>query len=370
MKNVMGIINDIQEEDVLKDLTRHRSLASVPFGCRYRLIDFALSNMVNSGVINVGIFLENKFRSLLDHIGPGKAWDLDRKRDGLFLLPSSQLNNQNRIYKGDIESFKANLDYLHRSSQEYVIITSSKVICNMNYSKAFDFHLNSGADITAIYKKISNPNQSKNQTVIEINNNDKVIEMKVQPERHNYNKVSLEKFIMKKDLLIDIIDDCYSTGRWDFLKDGIIKNIDKYNVKAYPYTGYVANINSLTSYFHKNLELLKPDNRKDMFHKNQVFTKPKDEAPTKFSEFAQAKNIIAANGCIVEGNVENSILFRGVTIKKGAEVKNSIIMQKSTIGKNAKVENVIIDKNAQIKAGTELKGNKNFPVIIEKNAKV
>lgn len=370
MKNVMGIVNDIQEEEVLKDLTKHRSLASLPFGCRYRLIDFPLSNMVNSGIINVGIFLEDKFRSLLDHIGPGKAWDLDRKRDGLFLLPASQRNNKNRIYKGDIESLEANLDYLHRSSQDYVVITSSKVICNMNYNDAFNFHLDSNADITAIYKQVSSPKQSKNQTVLETDSDDRVIEMKVSPERKDYNKISLEKFIMKKELLIDIIDDCYSTGRWDFIKDGIIKNIDKYKINAYPYKGYIANINSVNSYFHKNLELLKPDNRKDMFHKHQIFTKPKDEAPTKFSDRGQAKNIIAANGCIVEGDVENSILFRGVTIKRGAHVRNSIIMQKTTIGRNAQVENVITDKNARIEDGTELKGSRNFPVIIEKNAKV
>lgn len=369
MKNVMGIVNDIQNEKVLKDLTEHRSLASVPFGCRYRLIDFPLSNMVNSGIINVGIFLENKFRSLLDHIGPGKAWDLDRKRDGLFLLPASQSNNHG-IYKGDIESFQANLDYLHRSSQEYVVIASSNIICNMNYTDAFEYHLKSDADITAIYKQVSSPAKSKNHTVMETNIDDQVTTMKVNPERQKYNKISLEKFIMKKELLIDIIDDCYSTGRWDFVKDGIIKNIDKYNIKGFPYKGYVANINSINSYFHKNLALLKPDNRKDMFYKNQIFTKPKDEAPTKFSDRGQAKNIIAANGCIIEGDVENSILFRGVTIKRGAHVRNSIIMQKSTIGRNARVENVITDKNARIKDGTELKGSRDFPIIIEKNAEV
>ncbi|MFW6409588.1 MAG: glucose-1-phosphate adenylyltransferase subunit GlgD [Halanaerobiales bacterium] len=370
MKNVMGIVNDVQEEEVLKDLTNHRSLASVPFGCRYRLIDFPLSNMVNSGIINVGIFLENKFRSLLDHIGPGKAWDLDRKRDGLFILPPAQSYKNNRFYRGDIDSLQTNLDYLHRSSQEYVLIVSSNIICNMTFNEAFEYHLESGADITTIYKQISNPEQSKNQTVIETNKDDRVVDMKVSPERKTYNKIALEKFIMKKELLIDIIDDCYSKGLWDFIKDGIIKNLDKYEIKAYPFKGYMANINSLSSYFVNSLELLDYDIRNDAFFKNQIYTKPKDEAPTKFSNHGQTKNIIAANGCIVEGNVENSILFRGVTIKKGAEVKNSIIMQKSTVDRDAKLNNVIMDKNARIKQGGEFKGSENFPVVIEKNAVV
>lgn len=368
MKNVMGIINDIQEEGVLKDLTKHRSLASVPFGCRYRLIDFPLSNMVNSGVINVGIFLENKFRSLLDHIGPGKAWDLDRKRDGLFILPSTQGYNTNRIYKGDIESLNSNLDYLHRSSQDYVIITSSNVICNIDYNQALNYHKKSGANITAIYKQLSSKSESKNHTVLETDKKNRIIEMKVKPDRKNYNKVSLEKFIMKKELLIDIIDDCYSTGNWDFVKDGIIRNLDKYKIYGFPFKGYIANINSLSSYFKKSLELLKPEIKQDVLFKNQIYTKPKDEAPTKFSDKGKAKNILAANGCIIEGDVVNSILFRGVKIKKGAQVKNGIIMQKSTVGKNTRLENVIMDKNAKIQDRNEFKGSKNLPVIIEKNA--
>ncbi|MGM0409524.1 MAG: glucose-1-phosphate adenylyltransferase subunit GlgD [Bacillota bacterium] len=368
MKNVMGIINDIQEENVLKDLTKHRSLASVPFGCRYRLIDFPLSNMVNSGIINVGIFLENKFRSLLDHLGPGKAWDLDRKRDGLFLLPPAQSYESNKLYRGDVDNLLANLDYLERSSQDYVIISSSNIICNIDFNEAFNYHLKSNADITAIYKQVSTSKQSKSQTVIETDSNNNITEMKVKPDRQIYNKIALEKFIMKKDLLIDIIDDCSSKGNWDFIKDGIIRNLNKYSIKAFPFKGYIANINSLASYFNNSLELLDSKIREDIFFKNQIFTKPKDEAPTKFSDRGQAKNIIAANGCIIEGEVENSILFRGATIKRGAQVKNSIIMQKTTVGRNAKLENVITDKNAQINNNTELKGTKDFPVVVEKNA--
>ena len=370
MKNVLGIINDVQEENVLKSLTGHRSLASVPFGCRYRLIDFPLSNMTNSGIINVGILLENKFRSLFDHIGPGKAWDLDRKREGLFILPPAQVYGKNRVYKGDIESLYHNLDYLFRSRQDYVIISSSNIICNMNYNQAFKFHKQNEADITAIYQKISQTEKRVKYTYMTTDSNDRVLKMRVKPYRKRYNKVALEKFIMKKDLLIDIIDDCYSSGRWDLLKDGIIGNIDSLKIYGYPYQGYMEHINSVENYFKSSLKLLRPDIRRDIFSKNLIYTKPKDEAPTKFGSSGYARNIMAANGCIIEGEVKNSILFRGVKVKEGARINNSIIMQKTIVGKNARLENVIMDKNSRIRDNQIFKGSTKFPVIIEKNAVV
>lgn len=370
MKNVMGIINDVQEENILKSITAHRSLASVPFGCRYRLIDFPLSNMANSGIINVGILLENKFRSLFDHIGPGKVWNLDRKREGLFILPPAQIYGKNRIYKGDIESLYHNLDYLHRSRQDYVIISSSNIICNMNYNKAIKFHQDKKADITVIYQQLPHIEKRVKYTCLTTDSRDKVLKMRVKPYRKKYNKVALEKFIIKKELLIDIIDDCYSSGRWDLLKDGIIGNIDNLKIYGYPYQGYMEHINTVENYFKSSLKLLRADIRKDIFSKNLIYTKPKDEAPTKFSSSGYARNIMAANGCIIEGAVENSILFRGVRIKEGAQVKNCIIMQKSTIDRNARLEHVIMDKNSRVRESQVFTGSERFPVIIEKNAVV
>ena len=327
MEKMMGIINTAQKGEILKSLTKIRSLASVPFGCRYRLIDFALSNMVNSGINYIGILLEEKYRSLLDHIGPGKAWDLDRKRGGLYFLPPAKVYHKNGIYKGDIENFYMNLDYIHRCNAEYVIICSPHIICNMNYNKVLDYHKQNQADITVVYKqKPAMIKKSYQYTVLETDQNGKIIDMKDKSYSTQYNKISLHKYLMKKELLCEIIDECASRGNWDFVRHGIINNIKKYNIYGYSYQGFL-----------------------EIIHTSRF------------------KNSLAANGCIIKGEVKNSILFREVKVEKGAQIKNSIIMQRAKVRKNARLENVILDKNVEITQDKILKGGANRPTIIEKN---
>lgn len=368
MNNVMGIINNALEESFLDKLTGHRSLASVPFGARYRLIDFPLSNMVNSGITNVGLLLQTKYRSLMDHINFGKAWDLDRKRNGLFILPPAHIYQADRAYKGDLQNFASNIDYINRSDQEYVIITSPNVVANIDYRDAFKFHLENENDITIIYKELDVFRRDTSYTVMNTDDNDRIIDMKVNPKKNYYKKISMQRYIIKKDLLLDIIDDCITKGEWDFVKNAIIGNLNNLKVYGYPFHSYASVINSINGFFKANLEILKPNVWQDLFLKNgPIFTKPKDEAPTAYKNGANAKNILVANGCSIEGEVKNSILFRGVKIHPGAVVKNSIIMQKSEIGENAHLENVILDKGVQITAEKNLKGDINLPMIIGKN---
>ncbi|ADQ14225.1 glucose-1-phosphate adenylyltransferase subunit GlgD [Halanaerobium hydrogeniformans] len=369
MKNVMGIINNALDESFLDKLTSHRSLASVPFGARYRLIDFPLSNMVNSGITNVGLLLQSKYRSLMDHIGFGKAWDLDRKRNGLFILPPSHIYKAERAYKGDLQNFSSNIDYIERSEQEYAIIGSPNIVANIDYRDAFKFHLQNKNDITIIYKQLDVFRRDTSYIVINTDDHDRIIEMKVNPKDKYFKKISLQRYIIKKDLLLDIIDDCISMGQWDFVKNAIIGNLNKLKVYGYPFDSYAAVINSINGYYKANLELLKPNVWQDLFLKGApIFTKPKDEAPSSYKSGANARNILVANGCSIQGEVKNSILFRGAKIHPGAVVKNSIIMQKSIIGENAKLENVILDKGVQITADKSLKGDINLPMIIAKNS--
>ena len=365
---MMGIINTAQKGEILKSLTKIRSLASVPFGCRYRLIDFALSNMVNSGINYIGILLEEKYRSLLDHIGPGKAWDLDRKRGGLYFLPPAKVYHKNGIYKGDIENFYMNLDYIHRCNAEYVIICSPHIICNMNYNKVLDYHKQNQADITVVYKqKPAMIKKSYQYTVLETDQNGKIIDMKDKSYSTQYNKISLHKYLMKKELLCEIIDECASRGNWDFVRHGIINNIKKYNIYGYSYQGFLEIINSINNYYNCNLDLLNYQNLKQLFLKQKIYTKSKDEAPTRITHTSRFKNSLAANGCIIKGEVKNSILFREVKVEKGAQIKNSIIMQRAKVRENARLENVILDKNVEITQDKILKGGANRPTIIEKN---
>lgn len=368
MNNVMAIINNALDESFLDKLTGHRSLASVPFGARYRLIDFPLSNLVNSGITNVGLLLQTKYRSLMDHIGFGKAWDLDRKRNGLFILPPAHIYQANRAYKGDLQNFASNIDYIKRSNQEYVIIGSPNIVANIDYRDAFKYHIENENDITIIYRELDVFRRDTTYTVINTDDNDRIIDMKVNPKKNYYKKISLQRYIMKKDLLLDIIDDCISKGEWDFVKNAIIGNLENLKVYGYPFRSYAAVINSINGYYKSNLELLKPNVWQDLFLKNgPIYTKPKDESPTAYKNGVNAKNVLAANGCLVKGEVMNSVLFRGVKVHPGAVIKNSIIMQKSKIGENAYLENVILDKGVQITAEKSLKGDTNLPMIIAKN---
>jgi len=369
MNNVMGIINNNPQGISLKEITAHRSLASTPIAARHRLIDFPLSNMVNSGIKNVGILLESRFRSLLDHIGPGKAWGLDTKKDGLFLLPPAHIYGDNQIYKGDIENLYTNLDYLHRSSQEYVIVAYPFIVCNINYRRAFDHHIKSGADITVIYKDLETMHRDSHYTTIKTDNEEKLIDMKVNPDTRRDTRVSLKRYIMKKDILLEIIDNSVATGQWDFEKNGIASRLSYYDVLGFPVHDYIAIIGSVSEYYRRNLEMLQPEIFQDLFEGiGPIYTKHKDEAATKYTINSRVNNLLAANGCLIDGEVENSVLFRGVKIRQGARVKNSVVMQKSEVKENAVLENVIVDKNVRINPGKELRGDPAFPLIIEKNS--
>ncbi|MBO8137596.1 MAG: glucose-1-phosphate adenylyltransferase subunit GlgD [Desulfotomaculum sp.] len=367
MKDVMGIISLNENSDVLNNITNHRPLASVPFGGRYRIIDFVLSNMVNSGIQNVGVLTRYKHRSLIDHLRSGKDWDLDRKRDGLFIFPPENINNPAELYNGVMQNLYNNIDYIYKSRQKYVLVSGSDIIYNLNYRQVFDFHKQMKADITMIYKEINNINKLHSCSFITKMKNTRILDMEVNSCCSKSSKMCLEAYIMDKSLLIDIVNSCVSRGYIDFIKDGIVKNISILNVIGYQHTGYVAKINSIESYYQHSMDLLKTDIWKELFFKpGLVYTKVKDGAATKYTKDSVVRNSLIANGCIIEGTVKNSILFRGVRVDRGACIKNSIVMQKSVIEKNAVLENVITDKEVCITAGKILRGDKNYPLVIEK----
>jgi glucose-1-phosphate adenylyltransferase len=368
MQNVMGIINLNGNEKFLKEITECRPLAAVPFGGRYRVIDFVLSSMVNSGIENVGILLHDKYRSIMDHLRSGKEWDLARKNDGLFILPSGQPRLPGSKW-GDVDNLYHNLDYFENSRQQYVLMSGSSMVCNINYRKAFKFHQDSGADITILYKEMDETNEQQTEEGMSLIMDDtgRICDMCYMGKVDGIKRIPLDMYILKRDLLIEIVKECKSVGDTNLVLDGFYKNRDKLKSYGFQYKGYFANINSLQSYYKHNMELLKADKWQDLFMKaGLVYTKVKDEAPAKYKESAKVANTMVANGCIVAGRVENSILFRGVKVHKGAYIKDSIIMQKCEIAENAIVENVICDKDVQITSGKWLKGEKNYPLFVEK----
>ena len=369
MKDVMGIINDTVTEDSLKGITYHRSLAAIPTGGRYRLIDFVLSSMVNSGIRNIGVLTQDKYRSLMDHVKTGKEWDLVGKKDGLFILPPKYPHNSMGMQNGDIHYFYNHIDYLLRSSQQYVVIAGNNLVCNINLKEAVEFHKKQEADITVVYSVINQNQENYRLTTLQLDQGNRVVDMAVNTMKQDSNKASMEIYIMKKTILLDLIDGCAARGQCNLVMDGFIKNLDKYKIQGYEYKGYMAKIDSIQGYYRHNMDLLNRDVWSQLFFDNGlIYTKVKDEAPAKYLENCQVANTMVANGCIIEGTVENSILFRGVKVHKGAVIKNSIIMQKSEVMEGAFIENAILDKEVCITAGKKLKGEENYPIVIEKRA--
>lgn len=363
----MGIITLNENDDMLKGITRLRPVATIPFGGRYRIIDFILSSMVNSGIKNVGILAQDKHRSLVDHLRSGKDWDLDRKRDGLFIFTPEGNGDINRN-KGLLKNLYYNLGYINKSKQSYVIISNSNLICNINFSNVLCYHLKNKADITMLYKNIHNIEINNTFfTTLHITDDNRIVDIEVNPVKPTSNNISLDILIIDKSLLTDLVDACISRGNYDFIKDGLIKNLAMLNIHGYEHKGYVAKIDSIGSYFEYSLDLLKQDVWQELFFKpGLIYTKVKDGAPAKYLSSSDVKNVLVANGCVIEGTVENSILFRGVKVANGAHIKNSIVMQKCIIESDVIIENVILDKEVHVTKGKQLKGDNKFPVYIEK----
>lgn len=364
VKTVMGIINLQEDENLLQEVTEKRPLAAVPFAGRYRLIDFSLSSMVNSGVQNVGILLPGKSRAIMDHLRSGKDWDLARKHDGLFYLPPAETDNS--IRNGDVQSFYRHLDFVEHSSQRYILIAGSQVVYNMNFENALRFHQNTGADITMLYN-IQKEESTSGGTVLQTAENGMITDIAIEPAVYDDSKVSMGIYLMDKRIFSDIVKSCFARGGTNLLIDGLMKLDGRYSLYGYKHEGFVARINSTASYYSASMEILNPEIWQELFlDSGLIYTKVKDEAPVKYKQNAKVVNSMVANGCVVEGIVENSILFRGVKIGKDVHVKNSIIMQKCELQNESMVENVICDKNVVITQGKWLKGAPNYPLIVEK----
>ena len=328
-KRLLGIIDATTYHEDLEELIVHRSLAAVPFAGRYRLIDFILSNMVNSGIKSVAIFPKYQYRSLMDHLGSGKNWDLNRKKDGLFFFPSPTIDSQSDGI-GSFHHFAANMDYFKRSTQEYALIANCFSVFNMDFRPVVTGHYYSGCDIT------------------EIINNGK----------------SMEMYLVKTSLLIDLIENRDVTG-YSCMKDVVTDLDNDYRICSYNYTGFAVMIDSKKSYYSTSMSLLEPSVWKTLFLKDQpIYTKVKDEPPTRYLKGSSVQNSMIANGCQIEGKVENSIIARGVKIGKNTVVRNSIIMQKCQIDENCVVDSMIVDKDVKVEKGTIMTSSIDSPRII------
>ena len=330
-KKMLGIIDATAYKEKIEDLTAHRSLAAIPIAGRYRLIDFVLSNMVNSQIHSVAIFPKYQYRSLMDHLGSGKQWDLNRKKDGLFFFPSPHLHNEYDEF-GSFRQFSDHIDFFLRSTQEYALITNCYTVCNIDYEEVLNRHLQNRCDITEVKK----------------------------------DGKSLQMYIMSTKLLIDLIEN-KERIKANTLAEVVSENPDNLLICDYEFSGYVAVIDSISSYYKHSMEILKPTIWNEIFLKHRpILTKAKDEPPTKYGKHAMVKNSLIGNGSTIEGVVENSIIFRGVHIGRGTVIKNSVIMQHSQIGMDCTLENMIADKDVQVLDRTTVKGSALLPQVLRK----
>ncbi len=373
--NALGIIFPNSYDSFVPELVGERLMASIPFASRYRMVDFILSSMVNCGIDNISIIVRKNYHSLMDHLGSGRAWDLTRKNGGLNIVPPFAEKTV-KIYNGRVEALASILDFLKDQKEKYVIMSDANIAVNFDFNDLIEAHVASGADVTVAYAEHEIPtslieNSSNKNLYYTLNIEDgKVKEIKINSKKAGVQNFSMNIYIIERELLIEQIASAFVHGYSYFERDILAPQLDKLNVQAFKYDGYIARISDMKSYFDENMKMLDDENLNALFSGNSIYTKIRDDNPTRYIQGAKAKNIMAADGCVIEGEVENSILFRGVKIAKGAKVKNCVLMQDTVIEEGANIEYVISDKNVTITAGKEVKGTDTFQVYVAKSQTV
>lgn len=371
MGNVLGLVFANMHDTTLGDMTKNRTMGSVMFGGRYRLIDFPLSNMVNSGISEVGVITKSNYQSLLDHLGSAREWDLARKKGGLYILPPFG-NVESTLYRGRIEALYGAMSFIKHSRAKYVILSDCDVVTNIDYKPIVAAHIESGADITAVaHTGVYSSDDIKTSTVFNVDADKNVTSVLINPDISGTCTTSLNVFVMSMDFLIETVNDAMARGNVSFERNILQEKCRELKIKIYEYDNYFSKLNSPESYFKSNMALLEPENARKLFvPKRSIYTKVSDNAPVKYDLDSKASNSLVADGCIIEGEVENSVLFRGVKVGKGAKVKNCILMQGTVVGDNAELNYLITDKNVSICENHILTSSPQYPMYVGKGASV
>lgn len=371
MGNVLGLVFANMHDTTLGDMTKNRTMGSVMFGGRYRLIDFPLSNMVNSGISEVGVITKSNYQSLLDHLGSAREWDLARKKGGLYILPPFG-NVESTLYRGRIEALYGAMSFIKHSRAKYVILSDCDVVTNIDYKPIVAAHIESGADITAVaHTGVYSSDDIKTSTVFNVDADKNVTSVLINPDISGTCTTSLNVFVMSMDFLIETVNDTMARGNVSFERNILQEKCRELKIKIYEYDNYFSKLNSPESYFKSNMALLEPENARKLFvPKRSIYTKVSDNAPVKYDLDSKVSNSLIADGCIIEGEVENSVLFRGVKVGKGAKVKNCILMQGTVVGDNAELNYLITDKNVSICENHILTSSPQYPMYVGKGASV
>ncbi len=373
---VAGLIFSNIHDNNVPELTQKRTMASVPYGGRYRLIDFTLSNMVNAGISKIGILTQYNYQSLLDHVGSGKDWDLSRSDGGLKIIPPfitayDNASKSTQSYTHRLESLMGAYNFISKSKEDYFVLSDCDTVCNIDLRDVINYHIENHADITIVAKNTYlTKEEAAGSTIVETDDSGKVVNLLYSPANFEGNfNLCLNIFVLKREYLVNILLESIARGYRSLTQDIIVRNKDTAKFMMYSkFDGYYASISSLDKYYKCSMDLLKPEIKADLFGiKNRpVFTKVKNFVPAKYLGESKVKNSLIADGSVIEGTVENSIIFRGVKVGKGAVIKNCILMQDTYVGDNSTLNCVICDKGVVIKNGRNLSGHETHPFSVGK----
>ena len=365
--NALGIIFPNSYDNTVPELVTERAMASIPFAGRYRMVDFVLSSMANCGISNVSVVVRKNYHSLMDHLGTGREWDMARRHGGLNIVPPFAEKGV-RIYSGRVEALGSILSFLENQKERYVVMSDANIAINYDFNALLAAHQASGADVTVAYQKTEIPEGRKNDNyTLTVDADGRVTELLFNDYRPGKQNLDLDIYVMERQTLIKLVKDATARGLIYFERDILAHNVNILNIHALEYTGYVAHVCDMKSYFDENMRLLQAGNVDKLFNEgNPIYTKIRDDNPTRYLEGSSVKNSLLADGCVIEGTVENSVLFRGCKIKKGAVVRNCVLMQDTVVEENSSVEYVVTDKNVHITADKKLIGTDSFPVFVAK----
>ena len=364
--SALGLIFSNIHDSSVPELTSKRTVASIPFGGRYRLIDFALSNMVNSDVNKVGVITKSNYRSLMDHVGSGKDWDLARHYGGLFILPPFD-NQGASLYTTRLEALTNVIGFLSQSTEDYVIMSDSDMVCNIDFRPIIKNHVKNNADLTLVYVKKKRKESGGKMNTFFTLDGDRIVDATFDSKEEDVNLYT-NICIIGRNLLINLIEEALSHGSSHFVKDVLIPHIKTLRVYGHRHIGYYEEMTSLQKYYTESMKFLDRETREEVFRKASVYTKVKDSIPTHYGDNCIAKNSLIADGCEIEGEVYDSIIFRGVKVEKGAVIRNCILMQNTIIGENATLNCIITDKNTIIREKRNLSGCETHPFFIGKGS--
>ena len=361
----IGIILAGGNNRMMKELTNKRAIAAMPIAGSYRGIDFALSNMTNSRIQKVAVITQYNARSLNSHLSSSKWWDFGRKQGGLFVFTPTITAESSNWYRGTADSIYQNIHFLKSSHEPYVVITSGDGIYKMDYNKVLEYHIEKKADITMVVKKLEDRSEINRYGVVAMTYEGRITEIEEKPLETKLSTVSTGIYVIRRRLLIELLEKAAEEDRYEFVRDILVRYKNVKKIYGYQLDSYWSNISTVNSYYKTNMDFLNKDVR-DFFFKQypDVYSKVEDLPPAKYNFGANVRNSLVSSGSIVNGTVENSVLFKKIYVGNNAVIKNSIILNNAYIGDNAYIENCIIESNSTIKANARYVGEEGNPQIV------